>query len=241
MRSVTPHVLALTPPPPNRPHIAAAVDRSIPATLPAFVESLSVPAFRWRLRTRSPDVLHLPNRFRSMPGSAGFLLSRSLRFLLRLHRSPGTPRNPYSRVLKGQHLSMRFRSRPRPDPKVSFQPSCWSGTAFVIRPWRLLPANFPHFHRHSQRKKKNQKERKTTATVIFLPELLSTGLNYKGTAQSAGGGRAGTICHRAWNGGLSGESLIEICSLLDHPRRFAPSPPFEGGEFACPWISAVSA
>jgi hypothetical protein len=46
--------------------------------------------------------------------------------------------------------------------------------------------SFLNFHNHSQRKKKNQKERKTATTIdLFLP-LIGHDLNYKGSAGPKG-------------------------------------------------------
>ena len=94
-----------------------------------------------------------------------FLLFQFL-FLL-LHRSPETRHNPYSRVLVGQHLSMRLvpglgriRKSPRNHHVVG---ECIRNPAL-----RLLPLELSTFPQAIVKKEKEPKRKKTAATAPLL-------------------------------------------------------------------------
>src|SRR3954468_8894692 len=88
----------------------------------------------------------------------GLSSSFSSNFIL-LIRSPETRRNPYSRVLQGQHLSMRLAPSSGRIRKSPFNRRVVGD--YIRNPaLRLLPLEFPTFPQAIVRKKKNQKERK---------------------------------------------------------------------------------
>src|SRR5436190_19281832 len=100
----------------------------------------------------------------------GFSSSFSSNFIL-LTRSPETRRNPYSRVLEGQHLSMRFASS---SSRIRTSPRNHRVVGDSIRnpALRLLPLEFPTFPQAIVKKEKEPKRKKTTAAVPLLSSKL---------------------------------------------------------------------
>src|SRR5262245_40347029 len=104
-----------------------------------------ISAFSNPPRPCSKTTATYPPSYKSIPIQAriGFSCSFSSNFIPPL-RSLGTHRNPYSRVLEGQHLSMRLapssgqiRKSPRNHPVVG---------DYIRNPaLRLLPLEFPTF------------------------------------------------------------------------------------------------
>src|SRR5262245_23062013 len=81
-----------------------------------------------------------------------------------LTSSPDTPRNPYSRVLEGQHLSMRFASgsgRIRKSPRNHRL----VGKLIPNPALRLLPPEFPTFPQAFTKKEKEPKRKKAAAAT----------------------------------------------------------------------------
>src|SRR5215471_6139963 len=101
----------------------------------------------------------------------GFSSSFSSIFIL-LTRSPETRRNPYSRVLEGQHLSMRLASssgRTRKSPRNHHV----VGELIRNPALRLLPLEFPTFPHAIGKKEKEPKRKKATATVPLLSSKVA--------------------------------------------------------------------
>ena len=82
-------------------------------------------------------------------------------------RSLGTHRNPYSRVLEGQHLSMRLAPS---WGRIRKSPSNHRMVGECIRnpALRLLPLEFPTFPQAIVKKEKGPKRKKAAATVPLL-------------------------------------------------------------------------
>src|SRR5438093_10158484 len=101
----------------------------------------------------------------------GFSSSFSYNFIL-LSRSPKTRRNPYSRVLEGQHLSMRLASS---SGRIRKSPRNHRVVGDSIRnpALRLLPLEFPTFPQAIVKKEKEPKRKKTTAAVPLLSSKLA--------------------------------------------------------------------
>src|SRR6267378_4707761 len=89
-------------------------------------------------------------------------------------RSPETRRNPYSRVLEGQHLSMRLASS---SGRIRKSPRNHRVVGEFIRnsALRLLPLEFPTFPQAFTKKEKEPKRKKATATVPLVPSKLPIG------------------------------------------------------------------
>src|SRR5262250_1371497 len=104
----------------------------------------------------------------------GFSSSFSSNFIPPAVRSPETRRNPYSRVLEGQHLSMHLASS---SGRIRKSPLNHRVVGERIRnpTLRLLPLDFPTFPQAIVKKEKEPKRKKTTATAPFLSSKLLTG------------------------------------------------------------------
>src|SRR5437870_1973116 len=101
----------------------------------------------------------------------GFSSSFSSNIISPDPRSPETRRNPYSRVLEGQHLSMRLASssdRIRKSPRNHRVVGEWIRNPAL----RLLPMEFPTFPQAIVKKEKEPKRKKTTAAVPLLSSKL---------------------------------------------------------------------
>src|SRR5215471_10476366 len=101
----------------------------------------------------------------------GFSSSFSSNFIL-LIRSPETRRNPYSRVLEGQHLSMRLASS---SGRIRKSPRNHRVVGELIRnpALRLLPLEFPTFPQAIVKKEKGPKRKKTTPAVPLLSSKVA--------------------------------------------------------------------
>src|SRR6266850_961072 len=101
----------------------------------------------------------------------GFSSSFSCNFIPPV-RSPETHRNPYSRVLEGQHLSMRLASS---SSRIRKSPRNHRVVGELIRnpALRLLPLDFPTFPQAIVKKEKEPKRKKTTAAVPLLSSKLA--------------------------------------------------------------------
>src|SRR5262249_13830452 len=96
-----------------------------------------------------------------------FSSSFSSNFISPNRAAPETRRNPYSRVLEGPHLSMRFASSFGPlrnAPLTHSLRSEWIRNQAL----RLLPLEFPTFPQATVKKEKEPKRKKTTAAVPLL-------------------------------------------------------------------------
>src|SRR5438105_7525175 len=108
----------------------------------------------------------------------GFSSSFSSNFIL-LIRSPETPRNPYSRVLEGQHLSMRFASSSGRIRKSPFNHRVVG--EFIRNPaLRLLPLEFLTFPQAIVKKEKEPKRKKTTAVPLLSSKLAIASRTIRG-------------------------------------------------------------
>src|ERR1043166_984458 len=97
----------------------------------------------------------------------GFSSSFSSNFISPNRAAPETRRNPYSRVLEGQHLSMRLASssgRIRKSPRNHRVVGEWIRNPAL----RSLPLEFPTFPQAILKKEKEPKRKKTTTAVPLL-------------------------------------------------------------------------
>src|SRR5215831_484307 len=134
----------------------------------------------WRMVTASCFPVATSYRLTSCFSSAqsipiqariAFSSSFSSNFILPT-RSPETHRNPYSRVLEGQHLSMRLASS---SGRIRKSPRNHRVVGELIRnpALRLLPLEFPTFPQAIVKKEKGPKRKKTTTAVPLLSSKLA--------------------------------------------------------------------
>src|SRR4030095_1587827 len=156
---------------------------STTATYPSVYRDRSCPNHSWSAsgvcRMTSASCFPLATSYtltscfssaQSIPIHARIPLSSSFssNFFMPPVRLPETRRNPYSRVLEGQHLSMRLApssSRIRKSPRNHRVVG-----EYIRNPaLRLLPLELSTFPQAIVKKEKNQKERKLLRRSLLLP------------------------------------------------------------------------